>query len=470
MTCSSILKKENNNVVHQVHVPKPLDPIQYVAGEALRDLADPDVSVMLLDLGQLEHQMRRWKDLLPRVTPYYAVKCNPEPMLVKTLYRLGCKFDCATINEMRLVRNILSDDIGTTEGFDVHEMMASHVVYANPTKLPSQLVGARDLGVEYLVADSASEIAKIAHHHPKAKLLLRLACVDNNAQCPMSAKFGASLGVTVTVLLEEAMKHGVNVVGVSFHVGSGCSDVHSITKALVDAREVFDAAASRYGLRLSVLDIGGGFQGVDREGSPVAFKSMATVVNSLLDTLFPDPDDVQVIAEPGRYFACSPCSLVTKIYSKNVVVSAPKLSEMKSAADIAEEDTMDSGSSSSSASVDELAGKNLTSLTRLYLNDGVYGSFNCILYDHQQVWPEALHEESGVCGDPKVANPTHVLFGPTCDGFDTIMNGVTHLPEMEIGHHLLWRNMGAYTTAAATNFNGFDTPMYWYYRTTFHDC
>lgn len=70
MTCSSILKKENNNVVHQVHgelqkasafmisyfhtsVPKPLDPIQYVAGEALRDLADPDVSVMLLDLGRL---------------------------------------------------------------------------------------------------------------------------------------------------------------------------------------------------------------------------------------------------------------------------------------------------------------------------------------------------------------------------------------------------------------------------------
>ncbi|KAF4707285.1 Mitochondrial 2-oxoadipate and 2-oxoglutarate transporter, partial [Perkinsus olseni] len=457
--------KECDNVIHKVHVPKSHDPVQYVAGEALRDLDDPDVPVMLLDLDQLENQMKQWKDLLPRVIPYYAVKCNPDPMLVKTLYRLGSRFDCATVNEMRLVESILSAEMGAADAQDINKMMSSDVVYANPTKLPSHLVGARDLGVELLVADSASEIAKIAHYHPKAKLLLRLACVDNSAQCPMSAKFGASLGVTVTVLLEEAMNHGLNVVGVSFHVGSGCSDIHSLTKALVDAREVFDAAASRYGLKLSVLDIGGGFQGVDKEGSPVTFKSMSTVVNSLLDTLFPNPDEVQVIAEPGRYFACSPCALITKIYLKNIVVSAAsKLPEVACSAGISDEDPMDGGSSSTSS--DELGERKLPSMTRLYLNDGVYGSFNCILYDHQEVWPEPLHKEAKARGTQDAANPTHVLFGPTCDGFDTIMNGVTHLPEMDIGDHLLWRNMGAYTTAAATSFNGFDTPIYWCYRTT----
>ncbi|EER13800.1 Ornithine decarboxylase, putative [Perkinsus marinus ATCC 50983] len=453
--------KENDNIIHQVNLPsKSLDPLQYVAEEALRDLGNPDISVMLLDLDQLERQMKKWKELLPRIIPYYAMKCNPEPMLVKTLYHLGCRFDCATINEMKLVKSILSENMGGSNAHIIDEMMASHIVYANPNKLPSHLIGARDLGVECIVADSAFEIAKIAHYHPTAKLLLRLACVDNNAQCPMSSKFGASLGVAVNVLLEEAVNHGLNVVGVSFHVGSGCSDVHSITKALVDAREVFDAAASRYGMKLSILDIGGGFQGVDREGSPLNFKSMATVVNSLLDTLFPDPDEVRVIAEPGRFFACSPCALLTKIYSKNVVVSAAKLPEVKSCGGISDEDTMDGGSSSS-ASVDEGGAKNLSSLTRLYLNDGVYGSFNCILFDHQVVWPEALYAETEIRGIASVTNPTQVLFGPTCDGFDTIMQGVTHLPEMEIGDHLLWRNMGAYTTAAATNFNGFDTPIYW---------
>ncbi|KAF4661950.1 Mitochondrial 2-oxoadipate and 2-oxoglutarate transporter [Perkinsus chesapeaki] len=456
VSCTAPIVEQD--VVPDIQVPKSHDPLQYVAGEALKDMGNPDVPVVLLNLSRVEHQMKQWKDLLPRVTPYYAVKCNPEPMLVKTLRGLGCRFDCATVNEMKLVRRILRDEAGPDVDEEcISELMSSHVVYANPTKLPSQLAGARDLGVRYLVADSAFEIAKIAQYFPEAKILLRLACVDSSAQCPMSAKFGASLGVATTVLLEEAISHGLTVVGVSFHVGSGCSDVHAVTKALVDAREVFDAAASRYGIKLSLLDIGGGFQGVDKEGSSVTFKSMATVINSLLDTLFPDTEDVQVIAEPGRYFACSPCALVTKIYAKNVVVS-PAVTQTT----ISEVDTTDSGSSS----CEDMGEPKLKSITRLYNNDGLYGSFNCVLFDHQQVWPEVLVEEVEGRSKSTDANPTCVLFGPTCDGFDMIMKDVTHLPELEIGDHLLWRNMGAYTTAAATNFNGFDTPVYWYYRSS----
>ncbi len=87
-----------------------------------------------------------------------------------------------------------------------------------------------------------------------------------------------------------------------------------------------------------------------------------------------------------------------------------------------------------------------------FVSDGIYGSFNCILYDHPTLEPHVLHMHPPA--DPTVAAPGTV-FGPTCDGMDKILEHVT-LPAMQPGDWLLFPNMGAYTIAGACNFNGFD--------------
>ena len=88
--------------------------------------------------------------------------------------------------------------------------------------------------------------------------------------------------------------------------------------------------------------------------------------------------------------------------------------------------------------------------TMYYVNDGVYGSFNCILYDHQVVNPSLTKEYSGPL------TPCSI-WGPTCDGIDVIKEEVM-MPRMDIGDWLMWKDMGAYTLAAAGTFNGFPVP------------
>jgi ornithine decarboxylase len=128
------------------------------------------------------------------------------------------------------------------------------------------------------------------------------------------------------------------------------------------------------------------------------------------------------MAEPGRFMCAGSSALLTKIHSKCKV----------------DDDTV-----------------------RYYINDGLYGCFNCVLYDHQTVKPQTLDERPEARKGPK--NVT--IFGPTCDGFDKIMDeGAGHLPEMNVDDRLIWMTMGAYTTAASTTFNGFPQAEYFYYR------
>jgi len=90
-----------------------------------------------------------------------------------------------------------------------------------------------------------------------------------------------------------------------------------------------------------------------------------------------------------------------------------------------------------------------------YLNDGVYGSFNCKVFDHADPQPLTLDKED----DSGVAchRFRSILWGPTCDSLDKVHDGV-HLPEIKVGEWLVFRDMGAYTMSAASTFNGFSKP------------
>jgi len=271
------------------------------------------------------------------------------------------------------------------------------------------------------------------------------------------------------------------VVGVSYHVGSGCTQLDSYSAALKNARTVFDIAYSK-GIKMNLLDIGGGFPGsgsdtsneLSAEPSPTSFVDIAGIIRKGLNSLFPLHSGVRVIAEPGRFFVEGAFVLCTNVISRRVS-PAVEAKEAPAKAD---------GDFSGIRKYSSAAGP-ATEHTRYYINDGVYGSFNCVVYDHAIVRPTPLTSDVlsadlgtfrqymsshqpvhvGAAGPGSVAPdvpcaageyPSSV-WGQTCDGFDVVLPKV-NLPRMNIGDWLCFENMGAYTVAAGSTFNGFPKP------------
>lgn len=356
--------------------------------------AGEEDSFFVADLGEVFRSCEMWKRNLPRVEAHYAVKCNTDEAVIRLLGNMGCNFDCASKNEIDTVLAL---------GFD-----SSRIVYANPCKTNSFLRHARDRNVNLTTVDNAQELYKVKSAHPDCRVLLRIATDDESAQCRLSTKFGCSLEASIEELLPLCQQLDVNVVGVAFHVGSGAKDFDSIYKAVRDSRKVFDAASSM-GLELTVLDIGGGFE---RE----TFSESSAMVNYSLDKFFPATyvaqHGVKFIAEPGRFMVANAFTLATHV--------------------IARRDIGTSG-------IDAM----------LYINDGVYGNMNCILFDHQH--PEArVLKNSGDSG-----RYVFSIWGPTCDGLDCVATKAALSANVQVGDWLYFANLGAYTSAATTSFNGF---------------
>eukprot|EP01018_Ginkgo_biloba_P009011 Gb_37304 [translate_table: standard] len=352
----------------------------------------------ILDLGVVVDLWDKWQEALPRVGPFYAVKCNPEPALLAALAALGAGFDCASRAEIEAVLNLgVSPD---------------RIVYANPCKAEAHLKYAAKVGVNMTTFDSKEEVEKIKKSHPRCALLLRVrAPEDGGARCPLGPKYGA-LPEEVGPLLQAGQRAGLTVAGVSFHVGSGAAHAGVYTGAVAAVRGVFDTA-SRLGLpKLRIVNVGGGFTAGPR------FTDAAAIIRSALQTYFPDQTAVSVMAEPGRYFAESAFSLATNIIGKRV----------------------------------------RGELREYWINDGIYGSMNCLLYDHATISGLPLACKSRRSNPSCSGLPRYrsTVFGPTCDALDTVLTDYW-LPELSIGDWMVFPNMGAYTAAAGSNFNGFST-------------
>jgi len=369
-----------------------------------------DEPIALVDLRKVKSQHALWVKHLPLITPFYAVKCNPDLEIIRILDEEGANFDCATMDEIKVV---LSCGI-----------QPDRICFGHPCKPRSHVQYAREHGVNIMVFDSCDEIRKIADVFPSAQLLLRVRCEDADAQCPLSMKFGAGPDLWKQLLL-EAQRWNMTLVGVSFHVGSGSKTPGTFEQALADARAVFNLAKECGLPPLTVLNIGGGYPGDDA----VYFTELAQIINNTIHSLWTDEElkGMKLMAEPGRFFGMQSTDLLTKVLAKAKIPPDAEDAE------------------------------NVTKF-RYYLNDGLYGSFNCLLYDHATVSPSLMR-------DVKVSTgPPCTLFGPTCDGFDTIESNVTYLPELDAGDWLLWRNMGAYTSASGSTFNGFPKPLSWYFE------
>jgi diaminopimelate decarboxylase len=360
-----------------------------------------DTGFFIVDLSVVISQYKKWVENLPRVKPFYAVKCNPDELLVKTLAILGSGFDCASKNEISLVLDNTNVD-------------ASRIIFANPAKADTHIRYARGVDVDIMTFDNMYELLKIVNYNPDAKLVIRIKVDDSFSVCRFNSKFGADLE-NVENLLKLAKTIDLDIIGVSFHVGSGCKNVEAYRFAIEKCREVFKIAKNN-GYELKILDLGGGFPGTD--DAVIKFEDIAITINESLDKYFSEeefPEDygLQIIAEPGRYFAAASHTLVLNVIAKNKFT-------------------------------DKETGEIQFAYT---LNDGVYGSFNCIVFDHAKPIIKPFNERDG-----KVYNCT--IYGPTCDSMDTISKD-SKLPDLAIGESVFIENAGAYTTAAASNFNGF---------------
>ncbi|KAG0048289.1 hypothetical protein BGZ83_006727 [Gryganskiella cystojenkinii] len=390
--------------------------------------AEAENAFYVADLGEVYRQHLRWKALLPRIEPFFAMKCNPDPMVMRLLASLGAGFDCASKNEIQSVLEMGVDP--------------SRIIYANPCKQNSFVKYARTNNVHMMTFDNAEELHKIKKFHPEAQLVLRILTDDSKSLCKLGLKFGAPLDTTGS-LLATARELNLNVIGISFHVGSGCFDANAFGEAVIRARRVFDQA-KEYGYEFNFLDVGGGFPSAHvTEG--ITFEKVAAILGSTVDTLF--GPEVRVIAEPGRYYVGSAFTLATQVIARRTI--ARDLDQILS----------------------QEQSQNPSHM--YYINDGMYGSFNCIMFDHQVCEPKVLLKDGGF-SYKTVVNEAHgfaSVWGPTCDSIDCI-SAKSSLPLMETGDWLYFENMGAYTITAASQFNGFRKSEIMYTTTeqevTFH--
>ncbi|CAG5913133.1 unnamed protein product [Menidia menidia] len=342
------------------------------------------------DLGALMRQHVCWQSVLPRVQPYFPVRCNSSPAVIEVLASLGLGFVCANKGEVSLVLE--------------HGVPPESIIFSSVFKQLAHIKHAAKNNVQHFVCENEAELSKIARLHPTAKLLLQLTTEAQAAETSMA--FGFSLK-SCRHLLEKAKELGVQVVGATFHIPSSCQDQQQAYRhALSDARCVFDMGVD-LGFNMQILDIGGGFT-----GSEFQLKQVEAAVRPLLDAYFPELSGVQVLAQPGSFYVASAFTLAVNVIGKKVVSHCWD-----------------------SQTHDE---KNGDTEFLYYMNEGVYGPFSRKLLGHGISVP-SVHKPS-LCPEEPVFPSS--LRGPSLDPLDLVLERCL-LPELGVGDWLLFSNMGA---------------------------
>ena len=369
-----------------------------ITAEQLHQLAESHgTPLFVIDHDELRNNYATFKKYLPRVQAYYAVKANPDPAIVKTLFDAGASFDVASLPEFMVVYDIIKD----LPEQERQQWIWDKIIYANPIKADETLQEL-DRYKPLVTFDNREEISKIKEFAPNSGLALRLRVPNTGAMVELSSKFGAGPGEAVDLIL-EAEREGLTVEGLSFHVGSQTTNFENFVQAMILAAMIFREARERGYDKMFLLDIGGGFP-APYDPSVKPFSELAKRINAELDRLF--PPEIEILAEPGRFMVATAGTAVSKIIGK--AVRDGKLC--------------------------------------YYIDDGVYHTFSGIIFDHCQYHMESFKE-----------GPTQIctVFGPTCDALDVISMAEELPYNLERGDLLYSRNIGAYSGASSTWFNGF---------------
>ena len=352
--------------------------------------------VVIIDHEVIRRNYATFRRHMPKVQAYFAVKANPEPAIVRTLYQAGASFDVASLPEFLLVH----ENIKRLPARARQDFIWDKIIYANPIK-PKETLQALDQYKPLITYDNLDELRKIKRYAPHAGLVLRLRVPNTGSMVELSSKFGCDTGEAVDLIL-EAFRIGLVVEGLSFHVGSQCTNFDNFVQALNIAAAIRQEALSR-GHEIKILDIGGGFP-VPYDHHVKPLQELAKKINAEIDRLF--TKDIEILAEPGRFLVATAATAVARIIGK--------------------------------ASRD---GK-----TCYYIDDSVYHTYSGIIFDHCQYRVKSLRG-----GERRMST----VFGQTCDGMDCITQS-EELPNLEIDDLVYSEDIGAYSNASSTRFNGFE--------------
>lgn len=344
---------------------------------------------LLLDSKLIRAKVRRFMAAMPRVHPHYAVKANPHPQVLKTLIEEGTGFEIASIAELDWLLEL--------------GVPAAEVFYSNPIKSRQFIEYAAAKGIEWYCLDSVEELQKIVNVKPDAKLYVRIDTPNAGSDWPLSGKFGAHPN-EVREIISRAAALGADLAGVTFHVGSQCRNPENwklgIERAIAVMGEMRQAK-----LAPRLLNIGGGYP--VRHVKPIpSIEVIAEVVNRAIAHL---PDDVRIIAEPGRYLVSDAAYFVCRV-----------------------------------AGTATRKGRRW-----IYWDAGVFGG---IIETSEGLVYDIVTDRSG----PKVP---WVVAGPTCDSMDVLMRDQMLPCDLVEGDFIYIPNAGAYTSSYACNFNGFPLPQ-----------
>ncbi|MFA5863104.1 MAG: type III PLP-dependent enzyme [Phycisphaerae bacterium] len=377
--------------------------MKQLSGPVLKSLAKKEgTPLFIVDHEQIRRNYRRFKKALPRVQTYYAVKANCLDAIIKTLFLEGASFDVASFPEfMQVHKYIKSWDTKKR-----HAFIYDKIIFSNTIKDEETLLHLRPYR-PLVTYDNEDEIKKIKKYCDTAGLVLRLSVPDTGSMVEMTSKFGADPAQAMD-LIAQAFKSGLIVEGLSFHVGSQCTNFDNYVQALHTASQIFREANARgYGKKMNIIDLGGGFPVSYNESVP-QFEKLARIINSEISRLFPE-EGIEIIAEPGRFMVANAATLVSRII-----------------------------------------GRARRSGKRFYhINDGVYHTYSGIVFDH------CVYHVNHFPGTGQGKKEICAVVGPTCDGFDKISMEENLPGNLKIGDLLYTENIGAYSIVSSTNFNGF---------------
>lgn len=348
---------------------------------------------LLTDLSVVERKVSQFKKLLPTVDIYYAIKANNDAQIIKRVNTKVKGYDIASLGELEYL---------LARGVDPDRIM-----YSNPVKIPHHIERAYEIGVRYFAFDSITEVEKIAKHAPGSNVYLRIKVSDYGSKFPLSKKFGVDAMHAVDYC-SIAADAGLNVVGVTFHVGSQSENVQVWKASLEIAGGVIKRLREKE-LPISFLDIGGGFPADYGEPSPKLKEVAAAIYEGVAAFI---PNDIKLIAEPGRYIAANAGTMVTSVIGR----------EHRSGSDW------------------------------LYLDVGTFQGLIEPLEMPDLRYPIRTDKS------PKGYKKSFTLSGPTCDAFDTLGSDYMLPSDITVGDKVYIESAGAYSIVYGSNFNGFEKP------------
>jgi ornithine decarboxylase len=337
---------------------------------------------------------KRFIDSFPGDT-LYALKANPHPHVLDQVWASGIRhFDTASLPEIELVKNRFPDAI-------CHFM--APVRAAGTAKIAFEKYGVTDY-----VVDCDYELDKLlaeTGNHGKLRIFVRIATPLGGALLELSSKFGTTPEDAARLL--KRVKDAGAAPAITFHVGSQCLSPFSYAQAIEMARRTADRA----GVELAALDVGGGFPGPYQNNDVPPYHWYFDTIKEALAAL---PKKIPVICEPGRALIAEGMSLITQVI--------------------------------------------LRKADSLYLNDGVYGSFDELTlpgwtaeYVHRTYTLDGKNRALAMDGPAKAFR----IYGPTCDTLDVLPRPLMLPENIAAGDFVVFESIGAYSIALRTNFNGF---------------